>query len=475
MAETQGRVTMAETKADVVVVGVGVAGEHLAGRLAEEGLDVVAVEAELVGGECPYWACVPTKMMVRAAGLVAEARRIPGLAGEADVRPSFAAVAGRIRQEATDDWNDQVAADRLTSKGCRVLRGHARLTGPGRVTVTPAGGSDQDEQRISARRGIVLATGSTPQEPPVPGLDAVPYWTNRQAVAATEPPRSLLVLGGGPIGLEMAQVFARFGSEVTVVEAGHRLLPHEEPESGELIEQVLSDEGVTVRAGARATRVSHDGDPDGGTFTLTLADGSTLSAERLLVATGRRARLAGLGVESAGLDPNARAIAVDGRMRVVPGLWAVGDVTGKGMFTHVAMYQAEIAVRDILGQGGPEADYRALPRVTFTDPEIGAAGLTEAQARERGINVRTGTAQLPSSSRGWIHKAGNQGFIKLVVDAERNVLVGATSAGPGGGEILYGLAVAVQAEVPVSTLAHMIYAYPTFHRAVEVALADLSG
>ncbi|KJS58112.1 pyridine nucleotide-disulfide oxidoreductase [Streptomyces rubellomurinus] len=450
-----------QQRADVIVIGLGPGGEHAAGRLAEAGLDVVGIEAELVGGECPYWGCVPSKMMIRAGNLLAEARRVPGIAGTSQVTPDWAPVAARIRDEATDDWNDQVAVDRLTGKGGRFIRGRARLTGPGRVTV--------DDHELTARRGIVIATGTRPTAPPIPGLADVPYWTNRDAIAAKEPPGSLLMLGGGAIGLELAQVFARFGTTVTVVEALDRLLPIEEPEAGHLVGEILEREGIGIRTCARAVRAEHDGV----TFTLHLDGGELLSAERLLVATGRRADLTGLGLDTVGLDPTARAITTDGRMRAGDGLWAIGDVTGHGAFTHVAMYEAEIAVRDILGEPGPDADYRALPRVTFTDPEIGAAGLTEQQARDAGLRVRTGSSELPSSARGWIHKAGNEGFVKLVEDAGRGVLVGATTAGPAGGEVLYGLAVAIQAEVPTERLRHMIYAYPTFHRAVETALADL--
>ncbi|MFP3986674.1 NAD(P)/FAD-dependent oxidoreductase [Streptomyces sp. E11-3] len=446
---------------DVVVIGMGPGGEQVAGRLAESGLRVTGVEAELVGGECPYWGCVPSKMMIRAANLLAEARRIPGVAGHAEVTPDWAPVAARIRAEATDDWNDQVAVDRFTAKGGHLVRGRGRLTGPGRVSV--------NGETYQARRGVVIATGTRSWAPPIPGLEAVPYWTNRDAVAAKEPPGSLLVLGGGAIGLELAQAFARFGTQVTVVEALDQVLPLEEPESGELIADVLRAEGLVVRTGARAASVRHDGT----TFTLTLDGGEELTAQHLLVATGRRPELSGLGLDTVGLDPAARALEVDEHMRAAPALWGVGDVTGRGAFTHVAMYQAEIAVRSVLDQEGPAADYRALPRVTFTDPEVASVGLSEAQARERGLRVRTGIARVPSSARGWIHKAGNEGLVKVVEDADRGILVGATAAGPAGGEVLYGLAVAIQARVPVDPLRHMIYAYPTFHRAVEDALAQL--
>jgi len=449
------------TEVDVVVVGLGVGGEEVAGRLAEAGLSVVGIEHRLVGGECPYWACVPSKMMIRAANLLAEGRRVDGMAGTATVEPDWTPVAKRIREEATDDWDDRVAVERFTGKGGRFVRGFGRLVGPGRVEV--------DDQVFTARRGIVVAVGTAPAVPPIEGLAGTPYWTNREAIEATEVPDSLVVLGGGAIGVELGQVFARFGSRVTIVEALDRLLAFEEPESGQLVRDGFAREGIDVRTGARVERVAHDGR----SFTVTLADGSTVDSAGLLVATGRRVNLPDLGVETIGLDPKAKALTVDERLRVADGVWAVGDITGRGAFTHIAMYQADIVVRDILGQGGPGADYRALPRVTFTDPEIGAVGLTEAQARERGINVRVAHTDLTESTRGWIHKAGNAGFIKLVADADQGVLVGATSAGPVGGEVLSALVVAVHGQVPVETLASMIYAYPTFHRAIESAVKQL--
>ncbi|MDF4254196.1 NAD(P)/FAD-dependent oxidoreductase [Streptomyces sp. WMMB303] len=457
---------------DVVVLGMGPGGEEVAGRLAEAGLDVVGVEAELLGGECPYWACVPSKMMVRAGDLLAEARRVPGMAGTTRVEPDFAPVHARIRDEATADWDDAAAVERFTAKGGRFVRGRGRYTGQGRVEVDAAAGAET----FAARVGVVLATGSAPAAPPVPGLDQVPYWTNREAVSAAEAPESLLVLGGGAVGVELAQSYARFGTRVTLVEASERVVSAEEPEAGDLLLEVLRREGLTVLTGTRA-RAARYAD---GAFVLTLDGGEEVSAERLLVATGRRPRLDALDHAALGLGAEARRVEVDAHMRAAPGVWALGDLVGRGAFTHVAMYQADVAVRAVLaaagrGEAGPGADYRALPHVTFTDPEIGSVGLTEAAARERGLTVRTGTARVPDGIRGWIHKAGNDGLIKLVEDAERGILVGATAAGPMGGEVLYGLAVAIRAAVPTATLRDMMFAFPTFHRSVLEALGDLAA
>jgi pyruvate/2-oxoglutarate dehydrogenase complex dihydrolipoamide dehydrogenase (E3) component len=306
--------------------------------------------------------------------------------------------------------------------------------------------------------------------PPIPGLSDVHFWTNREAIETEVVPSSLAVLGGGAIGAELAQVFSRFGCRVTVVEALDRILPPEEPEASQLIADVFEREGIRVITGVRAERVEHVGDGVG----ISLSDGERVEAERVLVATGRRVDLASLGVSALGLDEGARSVPVDGRMRAAPGVWAVGDVTGAGAFTHVAMYQAHIAVADILGADHAPADYRALPRVTFTDPEVGSVGLTEEAATAAGLRVGTGQAPLPSSARGWIHKTGNDGLIKLVADTDEDVLVGATSAGPAGGEVLGLLALAVHARVPIGQLRQMIFAYPTFHRAIEAALEDLT-
>jgi pyruvate/2-oxoglutarate dehydrogenase complex dihydrolipoamide dehydrogenase (E3) component len=446
---------------DVVVLGMGPGGEEVAGRLAERGLDVVGIESELLGGECPYWGCIPSKMMIRAANLLAEARRIPGIAGSSAVESDWRFVEQRIREEATDDWNDQVAVDRFEKRGGHFVRGRGQLVGPGEVAV--------GDQTFVARRAIVLATGARSWTPPIPGLADVPFWTNRDAIEVTDLPRSLVTIGGGAIAVELGQVFARFGVEVTIIEVAERLLSIEEPEASNLLEEVFRAEGIAITTGADIKNVSHNGT----TFTIDLGDQRSIDTERLLVAAGRRPDLCSLGLDSVGIDPTARFLATDSRLRVAPEIWAVGDVTGEGAFTHMAMYQAKIAIADIIGDDGPEANYRAIPRVTFTDPEIGSVGLSEQAARAAGLNVRVGTTQIPHSARGWIHKIGNSGLIKLIEDADRGVLVGALSAGPTGGEVLGLLTLAIHAQVPTADLRSMIYAYPTFHRAIEDALADL--
>ena len=452
---------------DLVVIGTGPGGEALAAGAAQAGLRVVAVDRHLVGGECPYYGCIPTKMMVRGSDLVAEVRRAGAVAGEATITPVWSVVARRVDQEATTGWDDTIAVDRLRDAGATVHHGVGRLDGTGRVRVEEADGTTTT---YAATRGVLLNPGTRPAAPPVDGLAGTPYWTNRDAVRVTELPASLVVLGGGPIGCELAQVFSRFGVRVTVVQHAPRLLPADEPEVSSLLARVFAEEGIRVLTGTEATRVAHAE----GAFTLHLSTGEELTGDQLLVAAGRTPNLDDLGLETVGLDPAARSLEVDEHLRAGEKLWAIGDITGKGAFTHVSMYQSAVALRDILGEPGPPARYHAVPHTTFTDPEAGGVGLTEQQARAAGLRVRTGSTPLERSSRGFTHGPGGHGLIKVVEDADRGVLVGATAVGPAGGEILGFLAVAVHAEVPVDTLRNMMYAYPTFHRAIESAIADLS-
>jgi pyruvate/2-oxoglutarate dehydrogenase complex dihydrolipoamide dehydrogenase (E3) component len=437
---------------DAVVVGLGPGGEQVAEELADAGLEVAGIEAGLVGGECPYWGCIPSKAMVRAAEVLAEGRRIPGRAGSATITADWTPVAHRVR-EVTDSWYDSAAVERLEGKGARFVRGQARVTGPSSVEV--------DGTTITARRALVLATGQRAWVPPI--FEPVPHWTNRELIESESVPSSLLVIGGGAVGLELGQVMQRFGAAVAIVEAGPRLAGAEEPEASELITEVLRRDGVDVHTGVAIERVEPYG-PTGA--QVALADGTTVRGDRMLVATGRRSDLHALGVGALGLDEDARSLPVDGRMRVAPGVWAVGDVTGNGAFTHVAVYEARLCVADILGRPRPDADYRALPRVTFTDPEIGSVGLTEEQARRDGGDVVVLQGSVAESARGWLH--GAEGFVKLVV--RDGVLVGATAMCPYGGEVFSMLALAVHAELTLETMRTMIFAYPTFHRAVDSAL-----
>ena len=446
---------------DVIVIGMGPAGETVGGNLAEAGLQVVGIEGGLVGGECPYWGCVPSKMMIRAADLLAEARRVADLAGSAQVSADWGPVAQRIREQATDNWDDQVAVDRFVGKGGRFVRGYATIEGPGLVAV--------NGERYQASRGIVVATGTLAAVPPIPGLADTPYWTNHDIIEAKELPESLVVLGGGAIGVELAQVMARFGVQVSVVEGVDRLLPQNEPEVGEVLAEVFRAEGIGVHTGQFAEEVRHDDDG----FAVVLPDGTEVRGEKLLVATGRRTFLEELGVANLGVDTEAPYLRTDGNQRVTDGLWAVGDIAGAGLFTHLATRQGAIAAADILGEPVEPLNLDALSAVTFTDPEVGSVGLTEGAARQAGIRVVTGFKPVSHTARGWLHATGNEGFIKLVVDADRDVLVGATSMGPVGGEVLGLLALAVHAKIPVATLRSMIYAYPTFHKGVEDALNEL--
>jgi pyruvate/2-oxoglutarate dehydrogenase complex dihydrolipoamide dehydrogenase (E3) component len=444
---------------DVVVLGLGPGGQELATGLAESGLDTVGVEMHLVGGECPFYGCTPSKLMIRAADHVAMVHRADRLAGPATIEPDWSRPARRISDEATHDWTDDANAEAVGKAGVRLVRGRGRLVEPGVVEV--------DGVEYAASRGVVLNTGTEPLVLPIDGLTNTPYWTNRDVMKVTDLPRSLVVLGGGPIGCELAQAISRFGVQVTVVEAADRLLAVEEPESSVLVTRLFEEQGITVHTGVEVDRVEHDG-----TFVLMAGD-LRIEAEKLLVAAGRDNRVRDIGLENVGLDPEASTVETDDRMRAGDRLWAIGDITGHGRYTHVSSYQAEVAKADILGEDGPRADYRAVSRVTFTDPEIGSVGLTEAQAREQGLDVRTGFADVSSSARGWLDGEGNEGHIKLVADAGTGLLVGATAMGRTGGDLVALLTLAIHAQVPPSVVRRMHFAFPTYHGAVMTALDDL--
>jgi pyruvate/2-oxoglutarate dehydrogenase complex dihydrolipoamide dehydrogenase (E3) component len=445
---------------DVVVVGLGPGGERAASMLARAGLEVVGVEEHLVGGECRYYGCTPSKMLVRSAVALAEVRRTADIAGTATVMPDWSLVADRISSEGTHGWHDDDSVHALEGDGVRVIHGRGRLDGPGRVVV--------GDQTFVASRGVILATGTDPSEPPIPGLGQTPYLTNRDIFKLRELPASLICLGGGAVGVELTQALTRFGVQVTLIEAEDRILSSEEPEVSELLADRLRAENVDVIEGAEVQGAGASTEVE-----LVLTD-RVIRAERLLVATGRRPRLRDIGLETVGLDDAADSVEVDGLLRAGDGLWAIGDITGQGPFSHVAHYQAERAAHAVLDEGRARpADYRAVPRVTFTDPEVGSVGMTARAAIEEGLDIRIGRADLSESPRGWLHGPGNDGLVKLVATVDRNVLVGATVAGPMAGEMLAQLTLAVHAGVSVPELDAMIYAFPTFHEAVHSAVRDL--
>ncbi|HEU5008449.1 MAG TPA: NAD(P)/FAD-dependent oxidoreductase [Jatrophihabitantaceae bacterium] len=469
---------MTDSDFDLIVLGLGPGGEEVAESAARAGRRVLGIDPALVGGECPYYGCIPSKMILRGAQVLTEARRVDVLAGHAETRPDFTPVAIRIRDEATDDWDDRVAVERLEKLGGVFVRGAGRLAGrdaDGRLIVTVG------EQAFRAP-DVVVATGTAPAIPPVTGLAELrasgsgvdgPVWTNREAVKAREAPASLVVIGGGAIGCELAQGFARFGSAVTVIEAAERLLMPEEPEASQTIAEVFAREGITVRTGVGVAQVAASGDG----VQVSLENGGTATGTKLLVAAGRRPNLGDIGLDSVGLDDQSRALDVDEHMQVlrdgepVGGLYAVGDITGRGQFTHVAVWQARVLLAHLAGEQRPFGGYHGLAWATFTDPEVGRVGLTEQQARKDGRGVRVASAPVPANTRGWIYGPGNDGFVKLVADGD--VLVGATVVAPNGGEILGLLTLAVHARVPVETLRTMHYAFPTMHRTVLEALQNL--
>jgi len=447
---------MLNDRGRVVVLGAGSSGEHFVGALRrlDRDVEIVVVERGLAGGECSYYACLPTKTLLRPAEALAAARLAPGAAevvnGELDV--------SRVlwwRNQVTDSRDDSWHAGWLGDQGAELVRGEARILQPGIVAV--------GEHEIEYAN-LVIATGSAPAIPAVEGLEDVAYWTNRDAVWTDHIPESLIVLGGGPVGVELAQFFHRMGSHVAIVEASDHILSRLDPDAGELLRERFEQEGIDVRVGVQAKSV----EPSGAGLSAQLDSGDELVTERLLVATGRRANVEGFGLENLGVEITRAGVEVDSRMSAGDGLWAIGDVAGVALLTHVGKYQARVAAANIAGDH-VTADYRAIPAAVFTDPQVATVGVME------GDGIVTARHEIAGGRLSTYERPRRPGLVKLAADPERRVLVGAVAVGPEAGEWIGQLTLAVRAEVSIEVLLDTIQPYPTFSEAIFNALRELES
>ena len=447
---------------DTIVIGGGSGGVACATALTQGGQRRVAlIERERVGGECAFWACVPSKVLLRSEQALADCARVPGSRRAGDPKPDFASAAA-WRTSMVDGYDDAHHAAELAEAGVTLLRGAARIAGPGAIEL--------DSKRYEGK-DIVIATGSADRIPKIDGIELVPYWTSREATAATELPKRLLVLGGGAVGVELGQMFARYGCAVTLIEGGPHVLPEESETLAALLAAALGRDGIAIVTGAQVGSVA----ASAGAVTLRLKDGREFEAEKLLVATGRTPRTKDLGLESVGIEPSeSGCITIDDTCKAADGIYAIGDVTGKAMFTHAAKYQARVAAATILGKTA-RASYDAVPRCTFTDPEAASVGTNVEEARKRGIDAVSANVMFDEITRPSIYfEGGAKGAVELIGDRTRKAVIGGWIVSPMASEMIGFVSVAIRTGASFDALLDVIQPYPTFSEAFYVALDRLA-